>query len=115
MTAFVANVNPNEDSPEAKEQHEQGVVTFEVVSVHLYPYQDWCKEDVLEVAKVGGKSLVPWYDLGKVILSHFPQQLQVDSSAEVSGILELGNVWVFVQLIHRPIRTKNQVHKKPIA
>jgi len=36
----MANVNPNEDSPEAKEQHEQGVVTFEVVSVHLYPYQD---------------------------------------------------------------------------
>ena len=63
MTAFVANINPNEDSPEAKEQHKQGVVTFEVVSIHLYPYQDWCKENVLEVAKVGGKSFVPRNDL----------------------------------------------------
>ena len=32
---------------------------------------------------------------------------------EVSGILELGNVWVFVQLIHRPMRTKNQLYKNP--
>ena len=32
---------------------------------------------------------------------------------EVSGILELGNVWVFVQLIHRPIRTINQLYKNP--
>ena len=29
---------------------------------------------------------------------------------EVSGILELGFVWVFVQLIHRPM-TKNQLYK----
>ena len=33
--------------------------------------------------------------------------------AEVSGILELGNVWFFVQLIHRPMRTKNQLYKNP--
>ena len=33
------------------------------------------------------------------------------SYAEVSVILELGNVWVFVQLIHRPMRTKNQLYK----
>ena len=32
---------------------------------------------------------------------------------EVSGILELGNVWAFVQLIHRPIRTNNQLYKNP--
>ena len=31
--------------------------------------------------------------------------------SEISGILELGNVWVFVQLIHRPMRTKNQLYK----
>ena len=34
-------------------------------------------------------------------------------SPEVSGILELGNVWVFVQLIHRPMMTKNQLLKNP--
>ena len=33
--------------------------------------------------------------------------------SEVSGILELGNVGVFVQLIHRPMRTKNQLYKNP--
>ena len=33
--------------------------------------------------------------------------------SEVSGILELGNVWVLVQLIHRPKRTKNQLYKNP--
>ena len=26
---------------------------------------------------------------------------------ELIGSLKLGNVWVFVQLIHRPTRTKN--------
>ena len=26
---------------------------------------------------------------------------------------KLGNVWVFVQLIHRPTRTKNQLYKNP--
>ena len=25
----------------------------------------------------------------------------------------LGNVWVFVQLIHRPVRTKNQLYQTP--
>ena len=33
--------------------------------------------------------------------------------SEVSGILELGNVLVFVQLIHRPMRPKNQRYKNP--
>ena len=31
------------------------------------------------------------------------------------GSLKLGNVWVFVQLIHRPTRTKNQLQKTNIA
>ena len=33
--------------------------------------------------------------------------------SEVSGILELGNVGVFVQLIHRPMRTKIQLYTNP--
>ena len=32
---------------------------------------------------------------------------------ELIGSLKLGNVWVFVQLIHRPTRTKNQLYKNP--
>ena len=36
---------------------------------------------------------------------------KVTSSTEVSGIPELGNLWVLVQLIHRPMRTKNQLYK----
>ena len=31
--------------------------------------------------------------------------------AEVSVILELGNVWVFILLIHRPMSTKNSCTK----
>ena len=38
---------------------------------------------------------------------------RVQLLAEASGILELGNVWVFDQLIHRPMRTKNQLYKNP--
>ena len=34
-------------------------------------------------------------------------------SLEVSEILELSNVWVFVQLIHRQSKTKNQLYKNP--
>ena len=41
------------------------------------------------------------------------ERRETESLAEVSGILESGNVWVFVQLIHRPIRTKNQLYKNP--
>ena len=33
--------------------------------------------------------------------------------AELMGSLKLGNVWVFVQLIHRARRTKNQMYKNP--
>ena len=33
------------------------------------------------------------------------------SLPELMGSLKLGIVWVFVQLIHRPTRTKNQVYK----
>ena len=29
------------------------------------------------------------------------------------GSLMLGNVWVFVQLLHRPTRTKHQLYKNP--
>ena len=32
---------------------------------------------------------------------------------EVSGILESGNVWVFVQLIFGPLWPMNQVNKNP--
>ena len=32
---------------------------------------------------------------------------------ELMGSLKLGNVWVFVQLIHRPTSTKNQLYKNP--
>ena len=31
--------------------------------------------------------------------------------AELMESLKLGNVWVFVQLIHRPTTTKNQLYK----
>ena len=34
-------------------------------------------------------------------------------SAEVSGILEFGNVWVFVQLIFGPHWPMNQLNKNP--
>ena len=33
--------------------------------------------------------------------------------SEVSGILELANVWVFVQLIFGPHWPMNQLNKKP--
>ena len=33
--------------------------------------------------------------------------------SEVSGILELGNVWVFVQLIFGPHWPMNQLNKNP--
>ena len=39
--------------------------------------------------------------------------LELVSREEVSGILELENVWVFVQLIYRPMRTTNQLYQKP--
>ena len=35
----------------------------------------------------------------------------IDTGTEVSGILELGNVWAFDQLIFRTMRTKNQLNK----
>ena len=35
------------------------------------------------------------------------------NSPELIGSLKLGNVWVFVQLIHRPMRAKNQLYKNP--
>ena len=34
-------------------------------------------------------------------------------SSELVERLKLGNVWVFVQLIHRPMRAKNQPFKNP--
>ena len=40
-------------------------------------------------------------------------ELLFDSSAELTGSLKLGNVLVFVQLIHSPMRTKNQLYKNP--
>ena len=36
-----------------------------------------------------------------------------DSWPVLIGSLKLRNVWVFVQLIHRPTRTKNQLYKNP--
>ena len=33
--------------------------------------------------------------------------------SELMGCLKLGNVWVFLQLIQREMRTKNQLYKKP--
>ena len=35
------------------------------------------------------------------------------SLTELIGSLKSGNVWVLVQLIHRPTRTKNQLNKNP--
>ena len=32
---------------------------------------------------------------------------------ELIGSFKIGNVWVFVQLIHRPRRTKNLLNKNP--
>ena len=38
------------------------------------------------------------------------EEEQEMSEAELIGSLELGNVWVFVQLIYRPRRTNNQLY-----
>ena len=38
------------------------------------------------------------------------QALNVGLSTELIGSLKLGKVWVFLQLIHRPTRTKNQLY-----
>ena len=38
---------------------------------------------------------------------------ELENWTEVSEIFELDNVWVFIQLIHRPMRIKNQLHKNP--
>ena len=45
----------------------------------------------------------------------FPWVLSLTAlfSAELMGSLKLGNVWVFVQLIHRPRRAKNQQYNNP--
>ena len=32
---------------------------------------------------------------------------------ELMGSLKLGNVWIFVQLFHRPLRNQNQLYKNP--
>ena len=32
---------------------------------------------------------------------------------QLTGSLKLGNVWLFVQLIHRPTRTKHRLYKSP--
>ena len=37
----------------------------------------------------------------------------LDISADVMRSLKLGNVWVFVKLVHRPRRTENQLYKNP--
>ena len=50
-------------------------------------------------------------DLGPQDRRYPPDFWHLAWKPEVSGILELGNVWVFVQLIHRPMRTKNQLYK----
>ena len=71
MTALVTVVNPDEDSPETKEEHEEGVVTLEVVGVHLYPHEHRDQEEGLEVSKGCGKSFVPWDNLrGKLLCHH---------------------------------------------
>ena len=36
----------------------------------------------------------------------------VSKQPELIGSLKLGIVWIFVQLIHRPAKTKNQLYKK---
>ena len=33
--------------------------------------------------------------------------------SELMGSLKFGNVWVFVQSMHRPTRTKNQLYRNP--
>ena len=38
---------------------------------------------------------------------------KIKKCTEMIGSLKLGNVWVFVKLISRPIRTKNQLYKNP--
>ena len=44
----------------------------------------------------------------------FPsRKVIIKVNAELIGSLKLGNVWVFVQLIHRPTWTKNQLYKNP--
>ena len=37
----------------------------------------------------------------------------IGKSLAISGILELVNVWFFVQLIHRPMRIKKELYKNP--
>ena len=46
-----------------------------------------------------------------VVMRRLPYPTETVLSTKVSEILELGNVWVFVQLIDRPTRTKNQLYK----
>ena len=50
---------------------------------------------------------------GKDKVQCFPEIIQLMLSPEVSGILELDDVLVFVQLIHRSMRTKHQLYKNP--
>ena len=70
-----------------------------------------------EMSICPGKTIIDEEKTG--FKSHFSGSLRLvlasfaASFPEVSGILELGNVWVYVQLIHRPMRTKNQLHQKP--
>ena len=44
---------------------------------------------------------------------NFVKVSRLCSLAELIGSLKLGNVRVFVQLIHRPTRNKNQMYKIP--
>ena len=74
-----------------------------------------CKEALLADAKdrlkSGGKTGNQKFKELKRFVDH--QEFRYDESQRYQESLVLGNDWVFVQLIHRPMRTKNQLYKNP--
>ena len=55
---------------------------------------------------------------GKTLATHAPHVRFMSffvtrSECVMIGSLKLGNVWIFVQLFHMPMWTKNQLYKNP--
>ena len=63
-----------------------------------------------ELESLGLKAVGKGADPGDLQDAFAKAQVLSRSCSDVSGILELGNVWVFAQLIHM---TKNQLYKNP--
>ena len=71
-----------------------------------WPSRSLSNVPMMVVGSVSGGEV----DSGQVKVLYFKLRTR---GPELIGSLKLGNVWVFVQLIHRPRRTKNQLYKKP--